>query len=83
MVIVSDVVRKAQDGLSSDYEGRLHNLTVQVRTATAAEAAALYETYLTDLTQRKAAATARIFEGTPAHLDINRFEVELIEAQDR
>ena len=83
MVIVSDVVRKAQDGLSSDYEGLLHKLAVQVRTATAAEAAALYETYLTDLTQRKAAATARIFEGTPAHLDINRFEVGLIEAQER
>jgi hypothetical protein len=83
MVIVSDVVRKAQDGLSSDYEGLLHKLAVQVRTATAAEAAALYETYLTDLTQRKAAATARIFEGTPAHLDFNRFEVGLIEAQER
>lgn len=83
MAVIPDFMRKAQEGLSSDYEGRLHKLAVQVRTATAAEAAALYETYLTDLTQRKAAATARIFEGTPAHLDINRFEVELIEAQER
>lgn len=83
MAVVSVVVRRVQEGLSSDYEGRLHKLTVQVRTATAAEAAALYETYLTDLTQRKAAATARIFEGTPAHLDLNRFEVGLIEAQER
>jgi hypothetical protein len=83
MVIVSDVVRKAQDGLSSDYEGLLHKLAVQVRTATAAEAAALYETYLTDLTQRKERATTRIREKTPLHLDFNRFEVGLIEAQER
>jgi hypothetical protein len=83
MVIVSDVVRKAQDGLSSDYEGLLHKLAVQVRTATAAEAAALYETYLADLTQRKERATTRIREKTPLHLDFNRFEVGLIEAQER
>jgi hypothetical protein len=83
MVIVSDVVRKAQDGLSSDYEGLLHKLAVQVRTATAAEAAALYETYLADLTQRKERATTRIREKTPLHLDLNRFEVGLIEAQER
>lgn len=83
MAVVSVVVRRVQEGLSSDYEGRLNSLTVKVRTATAAEATALYEAYLADLAKQKKRATAQIREGTPTHLDFNRFEVELIEAQER
>ncbi len=82
-VAVPDYLRKAQEGLSSDYESRLISLTIKIRTTSAADAAALYEAYLDDLMQRKTAATARIVETTPTHLEINRFEIGLIEAQER
>lgn len=83
VVVILEYVRKSRENLSTDYEGLLNTLEIKLRTASAAEAATLYDAYLADLAKRKEQATARILKGTPAHLDINRFEVELIEAQER
>lgn len=74
-------VRRAQANLSSDYEAALRDLRTRAATLSPDGAAALYDAYQANLTANRVRATARIHEETPQHLDLNRFEAELIEQQ--